>query len=63
MKCYRGCYCPGIAIVSIAIVRLAIVEMLQGLLLSRPAFVACRLNDAMKGWGTEDDVLIRLLEP
>jgi len=38
-----------------------LVAMLQGMLLSRPAFVAYRLHEAMKGWGTEDQVLVRLL--
>ena len=28
---------------------------------SRPAFIAYRLHEAMKGWGTEDQVLVRLL--
>ena len=31
------------------------------LTLTRPAFVARRLHEAMKGWGTEEGVLIRLL--
>ena len=28
---------------------------------NRPAFVAYRLHEAMKGWGTEDQVLVPLL--
>ena len=35
--------------------------MLQGMLLPKPAFIACRLNEAMKGMGTDDDVLTQLL--
>jgi len=38
-----------------------LVTMLQGLLLSRPAFIAHRLHEAMKGWGTNEQVLVRLL--
>ena len=38
-----------------------LVKALQGLLLPKPAFIASRLEGAMKGWGTEEKVLIRLL--
>ena len=34
---------------------------LNALLLTKPAFYAMRLHDAMKGWGTNADILTRLL--
>ena len=38
-----------------------LVKALKGLLLPKPAFIASRLENAMKGWGTDEKVLIRLL--